>query len=139
MASQRRNLASAASSEGGDREVVEDEPAVPASGAAGPIAAVERVRRDADLGGQMPDHRRGEVGLLVGKAAVLAPVGELRGQAEPAGVGEVGQQRQVLGASDQRSPSSSADHSRCITPPLPVRKPESYGSGAMIVTLLGRL
>ncbi len=42
------------------------------------------------------------------------------------------------GASDRRSPSLSADHSRCITPPLPVGKPESYGSGAMIVTLLGQ-
>ena len=76
--------------------MVEDEPAVPAPGAARPIVAVERVRPDADLGGQMPDHRRGEVGLLVGKAAVLAPVGELRGQAELAGVGQVGQQRQVF-------------------------------------------
>ena len=70
---------------------------MPATGAAHPIVAVEGVDPDADLRGQVPDHRRGEVRLVVGKPAVLAPVGELRGQAELAGVGQVGQQRQVLG------------------------------------------
>jgi hypothetical protein len=84
--------------EGGDREVVAHEAAVPAPGAAGPVVAIEHVGADADLGGEPPDHRRSEVRLVVGKAAVLAPVGELRGQAELAGVGQVGQQRQVLGS-----------------------------------------
>jgi hypothetical protein len=83
--------------EGGDREVVQDEAAVPAPGAARPVVAVERVGTDADLRGEVPDHRRGEVRLVVRKAAVLAPVGELRSQAELAGVGQAGQQRQVLG------------------------------------------
>jgi hypothetical protein len=48
-------------------EVVEDEAAVPASGASRPVVAVERVRLDSALGGQMPDHCWREVGLLVGK------------------------------------------------------------------------
>ena len=119
--------------------MVEDEPAVPAPGAAGPVVAVERVGADADLGGQVPDHRRGEVGLVVGKAAVLAPVGELRGQAELAGVGQVGQQRQVLGA---ERPALA----KLVRRPLPLhrRRPHpvpgqaGYGSGTASVTLLGQ-
>ena len=80
-----------------DREMAKDGTAMPASGAAHPIVAVEGVDPDADLRGQVPDHRWGEVGLVVGKPALLAPVRELRSQAELAGVRQVGQQPQVLG------------------------------------------
>jgi len=73
-----------------------DEAAVPASGASRPVVAVERVRLDADLGGQMPDHCWREFGLLVGKAPVLAPVGELRSKPELAGAGQVSQQLQLF-------------------------------------------
>jgi len=34
----------------------------------------------------MSDHRRGEIGLVIGKPTLLAPVGELRGQTKLAGV-----------------------------------------------------
>ena len=44
----------------------------------------------------MPDHRRGKIGLVIGEPALLAPVGELRGQTKLARVRQVGQQRQVF-------------------------------------------
>jgi hypothetical protein len=70
---------------------------MPATGAAHPIVAVKGVDSNADLRGQVPNHRWGEVRLIVGKPILLSPVGELRGQAELAGVRQIGQQRQVLG------------------------------------------
>jgi hypothetical protein len=82
--------------EADDREVAEGRAAMPAAGATCPIVAVERLRPDADLRGQMPDHRRGEIGPVIGKPALLAPIGELRGQTKLARVGQVGQQRQVF-------------------------------------------
>ena len=45
----------------------------------------------------MPGQRQSEVGCVVGEAAILAPIGELRYQAEFASVGQVGQHRHVLG------------------------------------------
>ena len=53
--------------EGGNREVVEHETAVSAPGAAAPVVVIERVGGNTDLGGEMANHRRGEVSLVVGK------------------------------------------------------------------------
>ena len=44
----------------------------------------------------MGDHRRGDVRLVVRKAAMLAPERELDREAELAGIDQPGQQRQVL-------------------------------------------
>ena len=124
--------------EGSDREVVEDEAAVPASGASRPVVAVERVRLDADLGGQMPDHCWRQFGLLVGKAPVLAPVGELRSKPELAGVGQVSQQLQLF---RPKRPTLA----EFICRPQPLHRPApsrpgrtSYGTGTAGVSLLGQ-
>ena len=114
--------------EAGDRKVGEDGAAMPTASAANPIVTVEHVDPDADLRRQMPDHRRGEVGLVVREAAVPTPVGELRGQAELAGVGQAGQQRQVLG---QERPALAKLVRRPQPPHRPTsaqpRKPEATG------------
>jgi hypothetical protein len=102
--------------EADDREVAKDGTAMPAAGAAHPIVAVEGVDPNADLRGQVSNHRRGEVRLVVGETTLLAPVGELRGQAELAGVRQTGQQRQVLG---QEHPARA----KLVRRPQPLHRP----------------
>src|SRR5271166_1809120 len=70
---------------------------MPTHGPAGPVIVGERVRPDANLRSQAPDDRRCKVGLLVWETAVLAPKRKLRRKAGLAGVGEVGQMRQIAG------------------------------------------
>src|SRR4051812_39014072 len=124
--------------EGSDREVIEDEAAVSASGASRPVVAVERVRLDADLGGQMPDHCWREFGLLVGKAPVLAPVGKLRSKPELAGAGQFSQQLQLFRP-------KRLTLAEFICRPQPLHRPApsrpgqaSYGTGTAGVSLLGQ-
>jgi hypothetical protein len=97
---------------------------MPAAGAAHPIVAIEGVDPDADLRGQVSNHRWGKVRLVVGKPTLLAPAGELRGQAELAGVRQIGQQRQVLG---QERPARA----KLIRRPQPLHRstPSSLGTG----------
>ena len=70
---------------------------MPTHGPAGPVIVGERVRPDANLSSQAPDDRRCKVDLFVWETAVLAPKRKLRRKAELAGVGEVGQMRQIAG------------------------------------------
>jgi hypothetical protein len=83
--------------EGGDGKVSKDRAAMPAPRAAGPVVAFEHVSIDADLCCQMSDHSRCDVGLLIRKATALTPTRQLRRHAQLAGVGQIGQERQVFG------------------------------------------
>jgi hypothetical protein len=70
--------------EDGHREVVEDQPAVPPAGPARPVVGLQGIGIDAEFGRKAPDRGRRQVRLVVGKAAMGTPMGELRRQAEPA-------------------------------------------------------
>src|SRR5208337_3047558 len=80
-----------------DRKVTENNAAMPATRAADPIVIVERVPTNTDLLGQTADPGGRQIGFIVGKAAVLPPIGKLCGQAEFADVRQVDEQSQVLG------------------------------------------
>jgi hypothetical protein len=77
------------------------------------------------VNGRLHYHRWGEVRLVVRKPTLLAPVGELRGQAELAGVRQIGQQRQVLG---QERPMLA----KLVHRPQPPHRPtlSSLGTGS---------
>jgi hypothetical protein len=61
--------------EGGDREMIENKPPMSAPRAPGPLITFKSIRMDAELGGEMPDNRRSEIGFLIGKPSVLPPIG----------------------------------------------------------------
>ncbi|HEY5300405.1 MAG TPA: hypothetical protein VIJ55_06995 [Acetobacteraceae bacterium] len=77
--------------EGCDGKVVEDHPAVPATGAARPVIPVESIRSAANLPSEVRHHRRRQIGFVIGEAPLLTPERELRGQSELAGAGEASQ------------------------------------------------
>src|SRR3954462_7692167 len=86
----------------------------------------------------MPDHCWREFGLLVGKAPVLAPVGELRSKPELAGAGQFSQQLQLF---RPKRPTLA----EFICRPQPLHRPApsrpgraSYGTGPAGVSLLGQ-
>ena len=99
-----------------NREVVDDGHPVPTPAAARPGVAIQRIHIDPDLACEMRDHCRSDVSLVVRKAPVLTPKRELDRKAELAGVNPAGSSAKSSGSRDQRSPNSSADHTRCITP-----------------------
>jgi hypothetical protein len=72
--------------EGAHGQHAEDGAAVTTARSSAPVVTLERVRCGADLGSEMADHRRREVGLVVGETAVGTVKDELGGEAEPARV-----------------------------------------------------
>ena len=77
--------------------MVDDRNPVTAAAAASPGVTVQRFDIDPDLHRKVSDHRRRNVRLLVGKAAVLSPEGELDRKAELAGINAARQQCQIIG------------------------------------------
>ena len=72
--------------------------AVPTPATACPGVTFQRVGAHPGLGGKIRDHGRGDLRLLGGKAAVLAPERELDGEAKLASVHHASQHRDVLRA-----------------------------------------
>ena len=137
-ASQRRNRASAASSKAATARWSRMSQRCRRPRAARPVVAVERVRTRPRSGRQVPDHRRRDLGLLVGKAAVLAPVGELdRKPSLPAPVRSASSASPRAPASSARParPPTTAAASSCLHP---VPDGRAYGTGTADVTYLAK-
>ena len=96
---------------------------MPTSGSAGPFIAFEHIGMDTNLGGQMADDCRREIGLVVGKTPVLPPVGELCRKPEPAAGRQRRQQRQVVS-------SERPVFAEFLSRPQPLHLPPPFPWGA---------